>query len=64
MKIAQRKHQKAEHKLQSRMYTRSIPSSPYSSLGSPNEMAENTDDELEVDLDVEMTFPNPDSAYS
>ena len=37
-----------------------------SSFGSPNEMAKNTDDEeLEVDLDVvEMTFANPDSAYS
>ena len=36
------------------------------SFGSPNEMAKNTDDEeLEVDLDfAEMTFANPDSAYS
>ena len=43
----------------------SVPSSPHSSLDSPNEMAKNTDEELEVDLDVvEMTFANPDSAYS
>ena len=37
-----------------------------SSFDSPNEMAKNTDDkELDVDIDVvEMTFANPDSAYS
>ena len=64
MKIAQRKCQKATHKLKftpnakpATTYVGSVPSSP---LGSPNEMAENTDDEeldaLGVDLDVvEMT---------
>ena len=72
IKIAQRKHQKAKHKLKFTQnakpaitYVGSVPSSPDSSLGSPNEMAKNTDEELEVDLDVvEMTFANPDSAYS
>ena len=73
MKIAQRKHQKANHKLKftpnakpAITYVGSVPSSPDSSLGSPNEMAENTDDEeLEVALDVvEMNFVNPDNAYS
>ena len=72
MKIAQRKHQKAKHKLKfipnaktAITYVGSVPSSPDSSLGSPNDMKENTDEELEVDLDVvEMTFANPDSAYS
>ena len=72
MKIAQRKCQKDKHKLKftpnakpAITYVGSVPSSPDSSLGSPNEMAENTDDEeYEVDLDVvEMTFANPDSAY-
>ena len=69
IKIAQRKHQKAKHKLKFTQnaitYVGSVPSSPDSSLGSPNEMAKNTDEELEVDFDVvEMTFANPDSAYS
>ena len=73
MKIAQWKRQKAKHKLKftpnakpATTYAGSVPSSP---LGSPNEMAESTDDEeldaLGVDLDVvEMNFANPDSAYS
>ena len=72
IKIAQRKRQKAKHKLKFTQnaksaitYVASVPSSPDSSLGSPNEMAKNTDEKLEVDLDVvEMTFANPDSAYS
>ena len=52
MKIAQRKRQKAKHKVKftpnvksATTYVGSVPSSPDSSLGSPNEMAENTDDE-------------------
>ena len=70
MKITQRKHQESKHKLKftpnakpAITYLGSVPSS---SLGSPNEMAENNDDEeFEVDLDVvEMTFANTDSAYS
>ena len=72
MKIAQRKRQKAKHKPKFTPNAKppitcveSVPSSPDSSLGSPNEMAKNTDKEVEVDLDVvEMAFANPDSAYS
>ena len=73
MKIAQSKCQKAKHKLKFTQNAKpaityvvgSVPSSPDSSLGSPNEIAKNTDEELEVDFDVvEMTFANPDSAYS
>ena len=64
MKIGQRKHQKAKHKLKFTQnakpaitYVGSVSSSPDSSLGSPNEMTKNTDKELEVDFDVvEMTF--------
>ena len=69
MKIAQRKRRKAKHKLKftpnakpATTYVESVPSSPDSSLGSPNEMTKNTN---EVDLDVvEMTFANFDSAYT
>ena len=65
--------QKAKHKLKFTQNAKpaiiyvagSVPSSPDSSLGSPNELVKNTDEELDVDLDVvEMTFANPDSVYS
>ena len=72
--IAQRKCQKAKHKLKFapmlnlllHMQEVSHHHLHDSSFDSPNEMAKNTDDkELDVDIDVvEMTFANPDSAYS